>query len=242
MIANIAVCDDSFVLAHLITDKVSAELERYKPKGLSYSISTYVSGLELIEQHAISPFDIIFLDIEMPGVTGFEAIAPLQQIKQDTIIVFLTSHDQLVYEALSYSPFTFVKKEDFVVELPYLIRTLYQELTSHKSRAQEYVVSYRHTSTAILVDEIIYVTTYKRGSIIHTLRGGDVNTPLHAKQVVKDIGSPDFIQCHRSFFVNLQHVQLIRDDKVRLSNNIILPVGRAYLSKLKHNFLRFRRV
>jgi two-component SAPR family response regulator len=55
-------------------------------------------------------FDVIFLDIDMPEITGFDAAKKVKEISPESKIIFVTSKHDLVYNSFEYQPFYFIRK------------------------------------------------------------------------------------------------------------------------------------
>ena len=84
---RIAVCDDEELFRiefKSVLDKVLINAE--------YDIDTFSGGSSLYEAFLKNPFDLVFLDIEMPGIDGITLAKRLRAVSENVQIVFLTSH------------------------------------------------------------------------------------------------------------------------------------------------------
>lgn len=104
---KVAVCDDNSVMMRYISGCVDETLTSYN---VPHEINNFVKGKEFIEQHKSSPFDVVFLDIKMPDVDGFEAAKQVRGISEKTYIIFITTESALVYDSFDYHPFYFIPK------------------------------------------------------------------------------------------------------------------------------------
>lgn len=101
---------------------------------IPYEISNFVKGKEFIEQHRSSPFDVVFLDIKMPDIDGFEAAKQVRGISEKTYIIFVTTESGLVYDSFDYQPFYFIPKgnaEFLKTKLESVIGKLIEQLKSN---------------------------------------------------------------------------------------------------------------
>lgn len=118
-------------MTEYITGCVDETLAMYD---IPYEISNFVKGKEFIEQHRSSPFDVVFLDIKMPDIDGFEAAKQVRGISEKTYIIFVTTESGLVYDSFDYQPFYFIPKgnaEFLKTKLESVIGKLIEQLKSN---------------------------------------------------------------------------------------------------------------
>lgn len=72
---KIALCDDEPVTLDLLKNEIDALLQA---QNLEYQIASYASGLSLLQDFSAKGFDVLFLDIDMPDVSGFQVAEALQ--------------------------------------------------------------------------------------------------------------------------------------------------------------------
>ena len=117
---NIAICDDDWSAVCLIKKFIEMYMSE---RVIEHYIYTFKSGNDLLTAQV--RFDLVFLDIEMPGMNGLDVHKKLKARYIDTIDVFITSHDSYIDDALRLLPYGFiqkpVKKERFFKVLKGLI-------------------------------------------------------------------------------------------------------------------------
>ncbi len=106
---RIAVCDDVKEMLGILTEIVDKEAGKLSEP---YEISGFTQGKRLVEEHNKKPFHIIFLDIFMPGMSGFEAAEQIGEINRGPYLIFVTSKEELVFDSFDYYPFYFMRKRD----------------------------------------------------------------------------------------------------------------------------------
>lgn len=122
---QIYVCDDEPQILKVISEKIRSYLPDDTVTGLS-------SGRELMERMAEVHCDILFLDIDMPDLTGMDIAQQLNAREQKLLLVFVTSHDELVYESLQYHPFGFIRKSCFEKEIRKILDDCQKEMSSRQ--------------------------------------------------------------------------------------------------------------
>lgn len=89
-----------------------------------------MSGKSFLD--ANEEFDIVLMDIEMPVMDGFEAIERYKTRFSDTIIIILTTHDDLAKKGFIFEAFRYIDKPSMVSELPEALKSAARKLNSGK--------------------------------------------------------------------------------------------------------------
>lgn len=93
---KIAICDDSKEYIEIVKEVISRIMT---DNNIVCKISTFTSGISLVEDYKRKSFDIIFLDMEMPEKDGVETGLLIREISEKPIIFYLTSHKEYAYES-----------------------------------------------------------------------------------------------------------------------------------------------
>ena len=107
---KIAVVDDEIVFVESLINKITAVCEKLN---LKFKIDKYSNGFDILENY--SKYHLIFLDIEMPSIDGIATAKRINELKGSAeipFIVYVTSHDELVFDALKSFPYSFIRKSD----------------------------------------------------------------------------------------------------------------------------------
>ena len=103
-----------------IADKLKIEIETY----------AYKEGKKVLDliYNEKEDFDVLFLDIDMPDVSGLEVAKKLRQKHLDIILIFISAHEQYVFESIEYNPFRYIRKNRIEKELMPCLKAAYQRL------------------------------------------------------------------------------------------------------------------
>ena len=120
-----AVCDDEVSILSYMSERIRLEFVRANVDAELFSASDPFVLLEHIKSSAP---DVLFLDIDMPKLGGMDIAQFLIDNDIKTLLVFVTSHDALVYSSFKYRPFAFIRKSFFDGEISAVVRDIAAEL------------------------------------------------------------------------------------------------------------------
>ncbi len=156
--------------------------------------------------------EILILDIEMPEMGGIEVKNRLQRLKRDVIIIYVTSHDEMMREAFGLNVLGFVKKEYMQRDLPVMLIS-----------ALEMVGNFVILRDDIDSREIAYIQR------LFLIDGTEKVLRASLKELESKLADVDFIRAHQSYLVNLQYVEGIDDSMVYiLKQKIPISVRRRF--------------
>jgi len=190
-------------------------------------------ALSIIEKERI---DVLFLDIDMPGLNGIEFRKRALEIP---VCIFITAHPEHAVESFEIETLDFIVKP---LKLDRFAQTVsrIEEFMEIKLKASLFEASIGgdtiyikegHEQTKVKLHEILYLEALKDYTLIIT------DKKRHC--VLSSIGNllkenhfQSFIRIHRSFAVQKQFIQKINSSEILLNNNISIPVGRSYKDNL----------
>ena len=204
------------------------------------------SGLKAINE--MKP-DLIFLDIQMPKLTGFEMIEVLEH---HPAIIFTTAYDQFALKAFEHNALDYLLKpysKDRFDEAIGKARERVQSgdkdsiarLVEHRDEQEDeihrVVVKSRSRINVIPVEDIIYLEAQDDYVMIYTLQSKHLKQKT-MKFFEAHLPLEDFVRIHRSYIVKLSEIaqmQLYEKESyiVILKNGVKLPVSKSGLPKLK---------
>lgn len=181
---QIAICDDEVSMVQILEEKIKKLL----PDAV---IDKYLSGDELIASG--SKPDILFLDIQMPGMDGMETAKVLRQDNEDMILVFVTAAEAYVFQAFDVGAFHYLVKpfsdEKFKEVVTKAVHNI--KRSSRLEKDEKYImVQTAGSHIKIFLRDIVYAEVYNRKVIIHT-RSTDIE--YYGKlQELSDMAGTDF--------------------------------------------------
>lgn len=180
-------------------------------------------------------FDVILLDIEMPGCSGIDLASKINEQKGGSdkpYIIFVTNRDGLVFDALKQQPFSFVRKSHLEDLEPCFDRLI----TLCESEVYYPIKSGREIERIALKD-IFYLEKQKNYVIYHTARGTiSERTTLDKKA---DLLRNGFLRTHIGYLVNMRCIEVIRTGEISLSDGTIIPLSRKYSEAVRKQFFEW---
>ena len=102
-----AICDDNDAMLNFLNTKIC---EIFTENGICFELQSFLSGQDFLQKHESNPFDVVFMDIVMPEIDGFEVAKQIRRISFNTYIIFITTESSLVYDSFDFQPFYFIPK------------------------------------------------------------------------------------------------------------------------------------
>ncbi|MBF4518671.1 response regulator transcription factor [Flavobacterium sp. ANB] len=202
-----------------------------KFEDLEHSGSAF-SGMEAVKMLNANSYDIIFLDINMPLISGVE-LMELQPNRPLTIVTTAYSDYALsAYQndAIDYllKPISFEKFSKAIekAKIYFSGKSLKKETTTNQK-----VLSHRVNGQMIdtLLCDIIYIESLGNYMKLYSAK---LKSPIiiygSLSSIASEIDSTNFIQVHRSFIVNVDKISSVTFKNLTMCNNEIIPVGRKY--------------
>lgn len=215
---EIAIVDDEKDERKILSDKVKSYMEK---QALPCQIDTYTSGSELLK--ANRPFDLIFLDIQMPGLSGMELAKKLRLDGISSYIVFVTILQEYVYDAFEVEASDYLLKPVDDKRFCRMMDRLYSSL-QQRGKSSLIIASKGNTCKSISLRDISYCEAVNHKIRICT------NTGAHEcyfkfEELERQLDDR-FFKCHRSYLVNLDYVCGYREGSAFLENGQKIPVSR----------------
>lgn len=225
------------ILSVIVDDESAAikVLENYVKK-LSFvenvaSFSNPVEALTFVNENEI---DMVFLDINMPHLTGFSF---MDMLKSDTKIVLTTAYSEYAIDGYKYDVVDYLTKpipfDDFLRAVQRVQNRSLAASTANKLESlHDYImVKTEHKGKYVKVkfENILYIESLKNYVAIYTLQKEQIITLLTMKELAEKLPKEHFIRTHKSFIVSLNHLKYVDGGEIVLQTEIDkIPLGITY--------------
>ena len=229
---RIAICDDQIEYTQHIFNMIKRKPDM--PNNLVCHV--FDNSDTLINIHKNTPFDIIFLDIVMPLLNGIETAREIRRHDKDVKIVFLTSSQEYALESYAVKANNYLLKP---IQEQAFYHCLDELLQDYLQQAQTITVRGTHAVQKVALDTIEYIEAQNKLIVFVKSDGTTLNTtePLHLWEE-KLSSYEDFVKCHRSYIVNINHIDTYTPKELLMHSGFRIPISRSYQSTFKETYFR----
>ena len=220
---RIAVCDDEELFRiefKSVLDKVLINAE--------YDIDTFSGGSSLYEAFLKNPFDLVFLDIEMPGIDGITLAKRLRAVSENVQIVFLTSHIEYALEGYEVNALRYLVKPVDMNKLSEVLKYIQDK----KNNSRQIMIKQEGEDIVIDISDIIYMESMDKNIRIVTSKSEYI-TRYNISDYEEELKNSSFLRIHRGYLISLSKVKKIVKNDVVMDGDISLPVSRSNIKTLK---------
>lgn len=225
IVVNVAICDDDINFLNKIEEMVKSNFQQL---GVIAKTTAFNDALTLIDTLQADPYsiDVLFLDIDMPKISGLDVAKTLREFNNELIIMFVSSHEQYARKSIEYAPFRYIKKENLDIELLVAIQAVSARITNTKIKPYLFLDTI-YGCDKLLKSKIMYIDMTEQRITIHC-NDGDVLSHSSYNYLLKNLDSNRFIEYNRCSIVNLQYIASIKNP-----TTIILDNGIELVSSLR---------
>ncbi len=180
---------------------------------------------------ANEPVDLLFLDIEMPGLDGLTMVKSISKIPY---VIFITAHRNYAVEAFEVKALDYLLKpvsfERFLKAI-YPIEQTQTEKTEKLELVDHLYISVDRQMIKIPYADIIYLEAMGDYVKFYVGKEKPIMSKITLKETLKELDDSVFIQIHRSFVINKLRISAYTQDKVKVEE-VWLKVSRSYKKQL----------
>ena len=233
---KIAICDDERLYRTLLKNEI---LSLYTGQDTLYFYE-YESGDQLLNSD-MEEVDLLFLDIQMPGIDGNAASYEFRKVNQKAILIFCTNYHVPTVENIKAQPFRYIVKDlqnkMLKEELPDILDKLMKDHQDEKL-----TVTIDGNVFRIPMAEIIYLIVDDRKTKIvydHQKQVRYIWCREKLKELYPLLDHSEFEYAHNSYIVHLSQIMRIEKKVLTMSNNEILGISRSKAKQFDAAFSRY---
>ena len=231
---KIAVCDDSRELL----EKVEKDLHEYENvRNTPATVHTYTNAVDLLDGLKKTDYDILILDIIMPGFTGMQAAHEIRKFNEEIKIIFLTSSKEFAIESYSVGAYYYLLKPVLKEKLFSVLDKVVSEITSK----QESCVIYTHMGIVnIPFARIECLEVYNKHLVFH-LSDGSTKETRGALTDYENVflERKEFLKIHRSYILNMDYIHSIEAGEIATYSGKKFPVSRLLAKDIKEHYMNY---
>lgn len=219
---RIAICDDDPIFVEQLKKYLSEYLNKYRKN--SSTVSVFTSGESLLADPEKK--EIVFLDIEMPGMNGIYVGNELKRKNRNVLIFIVTSYIEYLDEAMRFQVFRYLSKP---LDKQRLFRNLQDAFHIYTHSSIRIPIETKTGVHTVFAADIVSVEAFGRRVVVHTT-DQDYESVNHMAYWSEHLPASSFFQTHRSYIINLKHVTEFDKTLIHLYKNQFS----AYLTRRKY--------
>lgn len=223
---TVAICDDN----SQILDFLEKEIDQLMwDNETEHSISVFSSGKEFLEQHKKTHFDVVFLDIKMPEMDGFEVAAKMRDVFDKTYIIFVTNEESLVYDSFDFQPFYFIPKSSPEMTRERL-KHVTDKLMKHISAFRKIVIPMPYGQKRSIDPADILFIRSSGNNVEYRLKNGEkIKIRRKLDEAMEELSPLLFLRPHKSYAVNMGFIETVNFPRLELilEDGTVVDISKA---------------
>lgn len=234
-ILNIAICDDEKIEVELLNTYVKNWAKRNRIK---LEIEFFYSGESFeFQWQADKSYDILLLDIEMPGINGVELAKRIRKKDDQLDIIFITAIPDYIGEGYDVSAINYLIKP---IREEKLYECLDRSIEDIGRDKKTILIDADGDIIRINQEDIVYIESISHEIEINTIKDKYI-TRKNIGVIEKELDKGAFVRCHRSYIVGLKHIKKITKKNVEIDSGHLVPVSRRQYKKTNKAFIDYFR-
>ena len=236
MTKRLAVCDDEKTMLR----QISAYLDQWQKESGHTLEVFYFSSAEALLQSMDRKTDLVMLDISMGGMTGMDCAKTLRAEGFSGEFMFITSMEDYALEGYKVHAFAFLTKP---LEYGEFKQALDEYASKQKEKRQAVLPVDTAEGTRILkIKNILYAEVFRRDTSFALQDGSRVESAVQLTIVEEELAKYCFFRCHRSYLVNMKHIENIGTSELTMTDGSAVPLSKHRAKEFMSAYARFMKV
>jgi DNA-binding LytR/AlgR family response regulator len=229
---RIAICEDEDKYTKQLIEDIN---EWAVLKKIKVEIFAYINAEKFLYRWEDGEdYDILFLDIKMGSITGMELAKIIRRTNKDIPIVFVTNMKE--YAIVGYS----------VDAMQYLLKPICKEdcfnclnKAYQSDRIKKYFLFDDLDKTKrVPHEDIIYIEKFAHNAEIVTYKS-KYTLRKTISQLLEELNDDLFVQCHKSYIINIRHMESLSKTFAFMSNNAEIPLSKTVVKEINERFYKY---
>lgn len=232
---RIAICDDEeFYRSEL--EKLVNVYGNEAEADLTIEVCSKVEALVEAIESGEKTYEILFLDVDMPEMSGIEAAKVIREVDQDVLICFVTSHERYALDAYGVDAVGYVLKPMKYTDVKRIVEKakiqIYYRMDREKAEQRYLEVVSARDKVLIDLEKVVYIEKRRNQCVFHLTDGEQVCYDTLAK-VYKQLDTETFLYTHQGYIANFHYIKEVKREAVCFGSGMEIPISRKYYEPLK---------
>lgn len=235
---QIAICDDERAALSAVKGVGESIVKEYD---VLPQLDTFPSASAMLKAAGEKSYDLILLDIRMPETDGITLGAQLKKLNTKAEIIYVSSREDKVFDAMKLRPFGFVRKTHFINDMT---AVMLQYMESKRIEKEPNWVFFQYNSSEVRIEseQIEYIESARDYQYVFIHRQmKPIKIRASMRHIEKQLEEQDFVRVHIGYIVNLLYVKRIDNTTLTLTSEKEIPVSRRKLGDLRSKYMAYCR-
>ena len=231
---TIAIVDDETIF-RILTRKKLEEVMTKLP--FAFRIEEFSSGKQFLE--TAKEFDIVFMDIAMPEMSGLETSQQYRERSPKGILIFLTAYEEYIKEGYKVNAFRFLGKQDPPEEFFEAVKSAVLLLQTEQKMKFQLV---NGGDIFLALEDIVYMEAQARSVMIHTKKKEILPIRSKISDLTEILEKKGFYLVHRAYLVNMRYARSCVANEVVFSTMETVPVSERRCADFRKKLSEFHAI
>lgn len=196
-------------------------------------IKLFSTGTSLVETGDFE-FDIIFLDIYMPGLNGIDVATKIREVNKDVLLIFTTTSVDFAVKSYRVRAFDYLVKPYTYTQFAETMQLACKNLAE---TASFITLKTGRTQTRVMLHKILYIDYSNHYIQIHTEAGETVASRMYFEEIIKLLEPyPQFLYCSRNCIINMDKVIRLEKADFILASGECITMNRNTIAELRQKY------
>lgn len=235
---KIAICDDNIAdLSNIVSIIENYQALQRDKNNIKYTAFQNAADL-IAAMESGQEYNLVILDILMPFMTGMDAAKEIRQFNQAVKIIFITSSPEFAVESYSVDAYYYALKPVWKKKLFILLDKVISEMEIQSGAS--FLIKSKTGLTRIYINRLEFAEVTGR-TILYNLTDGSVIEAIGSlRELEKELlSNPCFIKTHRSYIINMEHIDTISQREIKMQSYALVPMAKANYNTVKSAYITF---
>lgn len=180
---------------------------------------------------------IIFLDVDMGALNGIDTAKEIRKTNKDVIIIYVSGYVQYAPAGYQVKAFAYILKNDIDALFNDIMDEVFKE-RNFKEDIFKIIIDSKDISLPL--KEIVFIESFDKTVDIHHTSGEKYTIKAQINDIYNELKSKGFLQIHKSYIVNMQHVIKAKNYVVALSNGKELMASQRRWKDIMAEYLEWK--
>jgi len=228
---KIVICEDNLLTLKFMENTIQNELKKHV-------MNTQVIAVNCSDGEGVfkARAEIYFLDIDMPGKDGITLAKEIRNKYPATLIIFISNHDEFVYDSFEVYPFRFIRKDVFENSISKVIKDALKKVDDVR---QYLVIETKKGIQRLLQREICFIEKIDTDIHIKMVDNHKYHFRFSIKEIQKRMNDKYFVRIYPSVIVNVAQIEQFSHNTILLKNGDVLPVSRRLKEQVRLRYMKY---